>query len=160
MRENLVQPLGMSFQANQEMQGRGSEREIHHEAILHADVKSSHAMRNSKDRSFKENLENFLESNSYMLYIISKIRKLGVQRFKRCAIWSWNEKVMAIWMRLHKAKEEFRIDISWCENFRIDFALTFLNAKISASHFPNAKISTLTFSDTKFFVPHISNAKI
>ena len=160
MRENFVQPMGMSFQANQEMQGRGSEKEIHHEAILHADAKSSHAMRNSKDRSFKENLENFLESNSYMLYIISKIRKLGVQRFKRCAIWSWNEEVMAIWRRLHKVEEEFRIDISWCENFRIDFALTFLNAKIFAAHFPNAKISALTFSDAKFFTPPVSNAKM
>ena len=78
MRENLVQPLGMSFQANQEMQGRGSEREIHQEA----DAKSSHAMRNSKDRICKANLEHLLESNSYMLYIISKLGKLGVQRFK------------------------------------------------------------------------------
>ena len=71
-----MQPLGMSFQANQEMQGRGSEREIHHEAILHGDAKSSHAMRNSKDRSCKENLEHFLESNSYILYIISNLGKL------------------------------------------------------------------------------------
>ena len=36
--------LGMSLQSNQEMQGRGSDREIHHEAILHGDAKSSHAM--------------------------------------------------------------------------------------------------------------------
>ena len=78
--------LGISLQSNQEMQGRGSDREIHHEAILHGDAKSSHAMRNSKDRSYKENLEHFLESNFYMLYIISKIEKSGVQFFKRCAI--------------------------------------------------------------------------
>ena len=120
-----MQPLVMIFQANQEMQGRGSEREIHHEAILHVDAKSSHAMRNSKDRSWKANLENFLESNSYILYIISKLEKSRVQRFKRCAIWSWNEEVIAIWRRLHKAEEEFRIDISWCENFRIDFSWHF-----------------------------------
>ena len=44
MRENFVKPLGMSLQSNQEMQGRGSDREIHHEAILHGDAKSSHAM--------------------------------------------------------------------------------------------------------------------
>ena len=44
MRENFVQPWAISFQANQEMQGRESEREIHQEAILHADAKSSHAM--------------------------------------------------------------------------------------------------------------------
>ena len=88
MRENFVQPLGMIFQANQEMQGRGSEREIHHEAILHGDAKSSHAMRNSKNISCKENLEHFLESIFYILYIISKIGKSGFQHFKQCAIWS------------------------------------------------------------------------
>ena len=55
MRENFVQPLGISFQANKKIQGRGSEKEIHHEAISHGDAKSSHgdaksshAMRNSK----------------------------------------------------------------------------------------------------------------
>ena len=46
-----MQPLGMSFQENQEMQGRGLEKEIHHEAILHRDAKSSHAMQNSKHSS-------------------------------------------------------------------------------------------------------------
>ena len=66
MRENFVQSLGISFQANQEIQGRGSEKEIHHEAILHRDAKSSHAMQNSEDRSFKENLEHFLE---FIFYI-------------------------------------------------------------------------------------------
>ena len=68
----------MSFQANQEMQGRVLEKEIHHEAILHGDAKSSHAMRNSKDRSCKENLEHLLGSIFYMLYIISKLGKSGV----------------------------------------------------------------------------------
>ena len=48
-----MQPLGMSFQSNQEMQGRGSEKEIHHEAILHRDAKSSHAMRNSKGQKLQ-----------------------------------------------------------------------------------------------------------
>ena len=55
MRENFVQPLGMSFQANQEMQGRGSEKEIHHEAISHGDGKSSHAMPNSKGQQLQGN---------------------------------------------------------------------------------------------------------
>ena len=82
MRENFVQPLGMSFQANQEMQERRSEKEIHHEAILHGDAKSSRAMWNSKDSSYKENLEHFLESIFYIIYIISNLRKSGVQRFK------------------------------------------------------------------------------
>ena len=39
MRENFLQTLAIGFQANQEMQGRKTEREIQHEAI-------SHAMRN------------------------------------------------------------------------------------------------------------------
>ena len=81
-----MQTLGMSFQTNQEMQGRGSKKEIHHEAILHGDAKSVHAMRNSKDSSCKENLKQFLESIVYILYIISKLGKSGVQFFKRCAI--------------------------------------------------------------------------
>ena len=55
MRENFVQPLGMSIQANQEMQGRGSEKKIHHEAISHGDAKSSHAMRNSKGQQLQGN---------------------------------------------------------------------------------------------------------
>ena len=122
MRENFVQPLEMSFQANQEMQGRGLEKEIHHEAILHGDAKSSQAMRNSKDSNCKETLEYFMESIVYMLYIILKLGKLGVQRFKQCAIWSWNEEVMANWRQLHKAKKEFRINIPWCENFRTNFS--------------------------------------
>ena len=42
MKENFVQPLAISFQANQEMQGRKTEREIQHEAILHGYAKSSH----------------------------------------------------------------------------------------------------------------------
>ena len=41
MRENFLQPLAIGFQANQEMQGRKTEREIQYEAILHA-------IRNSK----------------------------------------------------------------------------------------------------------------
>ena len=41
MRENFLQPLAIGFQANQEMQGKKTEREIQHEAI-------SHAMQNSK----------------------------------------------------------------------------------------------------------------
>ena len=54
MRENFVQPWAISFQANQEMQGRESEREIQHEAISHGYVKSSHAMRNSKGQQLQD----------------------------------------------------------------------------------------------------------
>ena len=39
MRENFVQPLAIGFQANQEMQGRKTKREIQHEAILHGYAK-------------------------------------------------------------------------------------------------------------------------
>ena len=46
MKENFVQPLAICFQANQEMQGRKTKREIQHEAILHGYAKSLHAMRN------------------------------------------------------------------------------------------------------------------
>ena len=35
------------------MQGRGSKKEIHHEAISHGDAKSSHAMRNSKSQQLQ-----------------------------------------------------------------------------------------------------------
>ena len=76
----------MSIQANQEMQGRWSKKEIHQEAILHGDAKSVHAMRNSKDSSSKANLEHFLEFIVYMEYIISKLGKSGFQHFKQCAI--------------------------------------------------------------------------
>ena len=48
-----MQPLGISFQANKKIQGRGSEKEIHHEAISHGDAKSSHAMRNSKGQQLQ-----------------------------------------------------------------------------------------------------------
>ena len=44
MRENFVQPLEIGFQANQEMQGRKTEREIQHEAIWQGIAKSLHAM--------------------------------------------------------------------------------------------------------------------
>ena len=64
MSENFVQPLAIGFQSNQKMQGRESERKSSNQQF-------HMAMRNSKDRSCKANLEHFLESNSYMLYIRS-----------------------------------------------------------------------------------------
>ena len=54
MRENFFQPLAIGFQANQEMQGRKTKREIQHEAISHGYVKSSHAMRNSKGEQLQD----------------------------------------------------------------------------------------------------------
>ena len=49
-----MQPLEIGFQANQEMQGRKTEREIQHEAILQGIAKSSHAMRNSKGQQLQD----------------------------------------------------------------------------------------------------------
>ena len=85
-----MQPLKIGFQANQEKQGRKKEREIQHEATSHGIAKSSHAMPNSicqiqNDSSSKTNLEHFVESIVYILYIFSKLGKSGVQRFKWCA---------------------------------------------------------------------------
>ena len=126
------------------MQGRKSKREIQHEAISHSYAKyshamqiirmlckifacyakSSHAMRNlcmlckiQKDVSFKTNLEHFPESIIYILYIIFKLRKLGVQRFKQCANRSWNEEVMATWRQLQQDENEFRNPFSALRKF-------------------------------------------
>ena len=113
-----MQTLGMSFQTNQEMQGRGSKKEIHHEAILHGDAKSSHAMRNSKDRSYKENLEHFLESNFYMLYIISNLRSQESNTLNGVQFGAETRK---LW--------PFEGDYT---KQRRNFSLTFPDAKISA----------------------------
>ena len=64
--------------------------------------------------TLRANLGCFLESILYILYIVSKLGKSGVQRFKRCMIWSWNKKFMAVWRRTRKAEWEFRIqDAIW-----------------------------------------------
>ena len=86
-----MQPLGMSFQANEEMKGRGLEKEIHHEAISHGNVKSSHgnvksshgnvksshAMQNSKEQQFQGK---FRALSGHL-----KLGKSEVQCFKWCA---------------------------------------------------------------------------
>ena len=51
-------------------------------------------------------LEHFLELKLFILYIILKLRKSGIQCFKRCMIWIWNEEVMAVWRRLCKAERK------------------------------------------------------
>ena len=53
-------------------------------------------------------LEHFPKSIFYILYIISKLRKSRIQRFKPCTIWSWNEKDMAFGRQLHQAEGQFR----------------------------------------------------
>ena len=58
---------------------------------------------------FKGNkLEYFLKLILSILYMVSKLGKLGVQRFKRCINRSWNEEFMAIGRQPHQAKRQFR----------------------------------------------------
>ena len=94
-----------------------------------------------KDNSFKKNLKHFLESIVYILYIVSKLRKSGVQRFKQCAKQSWNEEVLAIWRRLHQVENEFRITFLRCENFASPFPLV----KFSQLHSSLAKCNFQIF---------------
>ena len=54
------------------------------------------------------NLEHFLESIVYILYIVLNLGKSGVQRSKPCANQSWNEEVMVIWRQLRKTEGPFR----------------------------------------------------
>ena len=42
-------------------------------------------------------LDHFLKLKLCVQYLVSKLGKSGVHRFKRCLIWSWNEAVMAVW---------------------------------------------------------------
>ena len=60
-----------------------------------------------EDSNCWTHFEYFLESISFILYVVSKLRKLGVQRLKRCMNWSWNEEVMAIWRQPRKAERKF-----------------------------------------------------
>ena len=53
-----------------------------------------------------EHLDHFLKLKLCVWYLVSKLGKSGVHRFKRCLIWSWNEEVMAVWRWLCKAKRE------------------------------------------------------
>ena len=54
--------------------------------------------------TLRTNLEHFLKSIIYILYIVSKLGKSGVQRFKQCTNWSWNEEVIAVWRQLRKVE--------------------------------------------------------
>ena len=86
-------------------------------------IKASQQKKRSKEkqkRSKEENrgqklqsslalLEKFPKSIFYMLYIILKLRKSIIQRFKPCTIWSWNEEDMAFGRQLLQLCE-------WCAN--------------------------------------------
>ena len=60
--------------------------------------------------NLRTHLERILEPIIYILYIVSKLGKSGVERFKWCVNRSWNEEVMAIWRQLHQAGGSFRND--------------------------------------------------
>ena len=129
MRENFVQPLAIGFQANQEMQGRKIERESNMKQF-HKALWNLHMLcKIQKDSSCKTNLEHFLESIVYILYIVSKLEKSRVQRFKQCANWSWNEEAMVIWRQLQQAENEFRNPFSALRKFR-NLAKSSLNLQI------------------------------
>ena len=53
-------------------------------------------------------LENFLDLNSCIQYVVLKLGKLAIQCFKWCAIQSWNEGVTTIGSQPLKAKGQFR----------------------------------------------------
>ena len=59
-------------------------------------------------------LKYFLELKLYIPYLVSKLGKSGVQRFKWYVIRRWNEEVMVVWRQARKAEREFR---SWETTF-------------------------------------------
>ena len=60
---------------------------------------------------FEDKFGALSKSILYILYIVSKLGKSEVQRFKRCVNQSWNEEVIAIWRQLHQARGSFRNDL-------------------------------------------------
>ena len=83
----------------------------------------------------RTNLEHFMESIVYILYIVLKLGKSRVQRFKYCTNRSWNEEVMVIWRQQHKAKGSF-----WN-----DFEIQLMNSK-STSKWHQFQIHPLLLS--------------
>ena len=80
-----------------------------HKEIRNARIgsKEKSAMKHSWWQSCQPLLEYFLKSNLCMLYVVSKLRKLKIQCFKRCIIRSWNEGVQPLQSDHSKLKEEF-----------------------------------------------------
>ena len=58
--------------------------------------------------NLRTNLEHFPESILYMLYIVLKLRKSGVQKFKWCTNLISNKEVIVIWRQLHQTEVSFR----------------------------------------------------
>ena len=92
-------------------------------------------------------LEHFMELKLCIPYVVLKLRKSGVQCFKRCAIWIWNEEVMAIWKNpishLHGwivPCAKFSHNTSLCAKFAQHIPL----CEIFAPPFPCAKFSAFS----------------
>ena len=68
-----------------------------HKQIRNArrESKEKSNMKHSRGQQLSATLEHFLELNLCIRYVVSKLSKLEIQCFKRCAIWSWNEGVIA-----------------------------------------------------------------
>ena len=88
-------------------------------------------------------LKHFLELKLCILYLVSNIGKSGVQSFKRCLIWRWNEEVMAIWRWLCKVERKccsrtpFRYcwthfwSTSWSSNYAYHMSIRILGSQKS-----------------------------
>ena len=98
-----------------------------------------------KGSSFKANLEHFLESIVYILYIISKLGKSGVQRLNDV---QFGAEMKKLW--------PFE---SNCAKLKRNFALTFSGAKFFSSPFSNEKIFAPTNPNEKFSQHHQPLAK-
>ena len=61
-----------------------------------------------EDSNYWKLLEHFLELNLCILYVVSKLGKSVIQRFKWCMNWSWNEEVITIGSQSHQAEGQFR----------------------------------------------------
>ena len=74
-----------------------------------------------EDRNYWTHLEHFLESNSCILYFVSKLGKSEIQRFKWCVNRNWNEEVIAIESQSHQAEGQFcSCEISlWLRNHKV-----------------------------------------
>ena len=90
-------------------------------------------------------LKHFPKSIFYMIYTISKLRKSRIQRFKRCAIRSWNERVTAIASR--SLQVEGRIVHSAVKS-------PFCCEMISQPFLSVCEISQTPFSLAKWFLEH------
>ena len=77
-----------------------------------------------EDRNCWTYFKYFLESISFILYVVLKLGKSRIQRFKWCENWSWNEGVIAIGSQSHQVEGQFRsCEISlWLRNEDLQLA--------------------------------------